>query len=99
MPKIKEEEKKEKKVAVFCASEQKETQHVLDIDGNGEILLTCSGCERFLKLPSSTTAESLKAFIESHKASNEGQITKASLDAKKEELMASLDEITDEESS
>ena len=38
-----ETEKKVKTILVFCAEEQKETEHTLDIAGNGEIVLTCKG--------------------------------------------------------
>lgn len=75
----------------FCANEQADTAHVLDIDGNGEVVLTCA-CGRFIKLPRTTTPESLKAYVEAHKAANEGQITVESIEAHKAELLAGLQE-------
>lgn len=93
----------EKTILVFCAREQKATAHTLDIDGNGEIILTCTAnvgteeksesCGRFIKLPKDTTSAELKTYIAAHQTANEGHITQESLDAKKAELMAGLDEI------
>lgn len=79
----------DKKVVMFCANEQAETDHTLDIDGNGEIVLTC-GCGRFIKLPATTDAAGLKAYIDAHKTANEGQISVASMDAKKAALLDAL---------
>lgn len=76
-------------VVLFCANEQAETPHVLDIDGMGEILLTC-GCGRCIKLPADTDAAGIKAYAEAHKLGNEGQISVASIEAKKAELLAAL---------
>lgn len=84
------DEKKVKSVVVFCAKEQKETAHVLDIDGNGEIVLTCE-CGSFIKLPRGTDAEGLKAYVATHKAANEGQISVEALEAEKEKLFAGLE--------
>ncbi len=78
-----------KTILVFCAHEQKETEHTLDIDGAGEIVLTC-GCGRFLKFPKGTTAEDLKGLLEKHKASNAGQISVEAMEAQKAELLAEL---------
>ena len=79
----------EKKVVVFCANEQADTEHTLDMDGNGEVVLTCA-CGRFIKLPADTTPESFKAYIAAHKEANMGQISQESIDAKKAELLDSL---------
>lgn len=79
-----------KKVVMFCAAEQTDTDHTLEIDGNGEIVLTCD-CGRFVKLPRDTTPDQLKAYIEAHKAANEGQISVASIEAKRAELLGAFD--------
>lgn len=96
MPKSKEkpvkvEAKKEKTVEMFCANDQVETAHILDIDGNGEILITCSVCGRFTKLPEGTDAKGVKEYIESHKESNIGQRSVESIEKKKAEILESLD--------
>lgn len=83
------EKKEVKTVVVFCAREQKETAHVLDIDGNGEIVLTCE-CGSFIKLPRGTDAKGLKEYIASHKVSNEGQISQESIEADKKKLLDEL---------
>lgn len=75
---------------VFNAGLQRETEHTVDIDGSGEIVLTCTETGAFLKLPAGTDAAGLKAYVEAHKASNEGQVTQESLDAKKAELLKGL---------
>lgn len=79
----------EKTITVFCANEQADTEHVLDVDGAGEIVLTCA-CGRFLKLPAGTDSAGLKAYIAAHKTANEGQVSAAALEAKKAELIAAL---------
>ena len=73
----------------FCANDQAETPHTVDVDGAGEIILTCA-CGRFVKLPAGTDAAGVKAYAETHKAANEGQISQESLEAKKAELLKGL---------
>lgn len=89
-----------KTILVFCANEQKETDHKIDIDGNGEVVLTCIAnvgteeepieCGRFLKFPKGTNAATLKESLAKHKAGNEGQITVESQEAAKDELIKGL---------
>jgi hypothetical protein len=76
-------------IVMFCANDQVETTQALTIDGNGEIVLTCP-CGRFTKLPAGTDAAGLAAYIAAHKEENDGQISVASLDAKKADLIAGL---------
>lgn len=78
-----------KTIQVFCANEQAETEHTLDITGTGEIVLTCA-CERFLKLPKGSTADDIKAFIEAHKQANQGQVTVEAIEAEKDKLLNEL---------
>lgn len=80
-----------KPISVFCANEQIDTDHALDINSNGEITLTCK-CGRFLKLPGNTDGPGFKAFIAAHKAANMGQISLDAIEAKKAELLNALDE-------
>lgn len=82
-----------KKVVMFDASLQKDCDHTIDIDGSGEIVLTSVESGRFVKLPADTDSASLAAFIESHKAANEGQLTVEALDAKKAELIEGLQQV------
>lgn len=84
-------EPEKKTILVFCAEEQADTDHVLDIDGVGEIVLTCD-CGRFLKFPAGTTSEDLKAYIAKHRASNQGQVSVAAIEAYKADLLAGLEE-------
>lgn len=87
---------------VFCAAEQKETNHRIDITDNGEIMLTCinnlgtedvpSLCGRFLKFPKGTDIETLKAKLEEHKTVNSGQVTVESMEAVKDEIANALAE-------
>lgn len=85
-----QDEKKQKTILVFSAELQKETEHTVDIDGAGEVLLTCTETGRFLKFPRGTSAEELKALLAKHKEANEGQISQASIEADKENLIKDL---------
>lgn len=79
-----------KKVLVFNAELQKETEHTLDIDGNGEIVLTCVENGHFIKFPAGTTADQLKVLLVVHKQQNEGQLSVAAIDAEKQKLIDAL---------
>ena len=81
----------EKTILVFNAHLQKETPHKLDVDGNGEVVLTCVETGRFLKFPKGTTSETLKALIATHKEVNTGHITVESIEKQKEDLLAGLE--------
>lgn len=74
---------------VFCANEQADTEHTLDIDQNNEIVLTCA-CGRFLKFPAGTSADVMSGLLEKHKEANEGQVSVASIDEQKAELVNGL---------
>lgn len=87
---------KETKILVFNAGLQKETEHVLDIDGAGEIVLTCTETGRVLKFPKGTTGAELKVLLAEHKAVNEGDITVEAIEEQKAKLIEDLD--LDEES-
>lgn len=86
-----------KTIKVFCAREQQETDHILDIDGNGEIILTCTSdpdasgiCGRFLKYPKETDIGTLKTHLENHKKANEGQVSLEESERHKKELIDGL---------
>lgn len=79
-----------KTILMFDASLQRDVPHTIDIDGNGEIVITSVESGRFIKLPKETDAAGLRAYIETHKAANEGQVSQESLDAKKAELLDAL---------
>lgn len=78
-----------KTILAFCANEQSETEHGLDVDGAGEVVLTCA-CGRFLKYPKGTDAAALKDLLAAHKEANGGQISQASIDEAKEKLLNEL---------
>lgn len=94
-----------KTIKVFCADQQAETDHTIDINGSGEIILSCVAntgtekepveCGRSLKFPKGTDAKGLKKALATHKAHNEGQISVASIEAEKAKLIAEL--VPDEE--
>jgi hypothetical protein len=77
-------------ILVFNADLQRESPHTLTIDGNGEVILTCTENGRFLKFPKGTTADELRALLTEHKNANEGQISVASIEAAQEELISAL---------
>jgi hypothetical protein len=78
-----------KTLSFFCANEQDDTDHTVDIDHNGEVVLSC-GCGRFIKLPADTTPESLQAYVVAHREANMGQVTQEEVDSKKAELLNAL---------
>lgn len=90
-----------KTISVFCAAQQKETEHSFDIDANGELVLTCTlnigteeapqACGRFIKYPKGTTADDLKSHLVAHKEANMGQVSAEALEAEKQAI---LDEMT-----
>ena len=80
----------EKTVLLFDETLQKEVPHTLDIDANGEVVLTSTKSGHSVKLPRGTDGDALKAFIKTHKEQNAGKITVAALEKQKEELLASL---------
>lgn len=84
------EETKPQTILVFCAECQKEVPHTIDIDGNGEIVLTSEVTGKFLKFPKGTTGAELKVLLEKHKEDNQGQISVAKLEAHKAQLLADL---------
>lgn len=77
----------QKTILVYSVELQKETEHTLKIDSNGEIVLTCLETGRFLKFPKGTTADELKEKIAAHKTANEGQISMAVLEAEEKALL------------
>lgn len=78
------------KIIAFSAELQRDTEHTVDIDGNGEVIVTCTETGRFLKFPAGTTGAELKDLLAKHKADNSGQITQASIDERKAELIKDL---------
>ncbi len=80
-----------KTILAFCANEQKHTNHALDIDGAGEIVLTCE-CGRFIKFPKGTTPEELKKLLEDHTVANVGQISMEAIEAEKAKLLEAFGE-------
>ncbi len=89
-----------KTIKVFCSVQQAETDQTLDVDGNGEVVLTCTAnvgteeepvaCGRFIKYPKGTTAETLKAGIAEHKFVNEGQLSVDEIEKEKTELIDAI---------
>jgi hypothetical protein len=80
----------EKKVVAFDATLQKDVDHAVDIDGNGEVVLTSVESGHFIKFSGVATAADLEAKLAAHKAANLGQVTLASIEARKAEILAGL---------
>ncbi len=78
-----------KTILVFCANEQKETTHQVDIDANGEIVVSCE-CGRFLKFPRGTSAKELKEHLTRHQEHNTGQVSQEALDAERTKFLNDL---------
>jgi hypothetical protein len=89
-----------KTIKSFCAVEQKVTEHTLDIDGIGEVILTCTSnvgtdkepkiCGHFIKFPKDLKPEQLKELIAKHQFVNEGQMPIEHIEKKKNELIDAL---------
>jgi hypothetical protein len=79
---------------IFCANEQKTTEHKADYL-NGEFVFTCK-CGRFLKLPGDITKAQLVKALEKHEEVNQGQVTQESVDKEKEAKLKLLDADEDE---
>ncbi len=73
---------------IFCANCQSEQPHALSADQNGEILATCSVCERVLKFPAGINKTDFRAKIVAQKEVNQGQISQESIEANLAELSA-----------
>lgn len=73
----------------FCTIEQKDTEHEVTIDANGDYVLTCP-CGSFFKLPGTNDKKANDAALESHKAENEGKITLAALEKINEEKLKNI---------
>lgn len=96
-----------KTIDIFCANEQAETPHQIEIDGVGEVILTCLSevivgkdteekdvlrpCGRFLKFPKGTNGKDLKEYIATHKNVNEGQVSVESIEKAKQKLIDELE--------
>lgn len=76
-------------ITYFCANEQAETQQTVDIDGNGEVVLTCE-CGRFLKMPHGTTGAELRAYETKHVEANEKQLSIQKLEDDKAALIEDI---------
>lgn len=75
---------------LFCADSQEVVNHTLEVDANGEVILT-SPTGRVIKLPAGTTATQLKEFAAKHKAANEGQLSVEKLEQQTNALFDELD--------
>ena len=60
---------------VFCAKCQQDTTHTGAVDPNGEIVLTCTVCGGFIKLPSGLSRDEMEAILVDHKDANKGQVS------------------------
>lgn len=71
-----------KTITIYCAKCQAETAHSGSVDFNGEIVLTCTSCEGFVKLPAGMSTDEYKTLLAEHKEVNEGQVSlQTSIDA------------------
>lgn len=85
---------KEKTVTAFDAELQKDTPHTMDVDGNGEVVLTSTESGHFIKFPRGTSAEQIREYLAVHKGVNEGQVTEKSIEEEKAKIIEALtDEI------
>ena len=60
---------------IHCAGCRLDTEQVMSLDKNREIVATCPTCGRQLKFPMVAGPTELDALIAAHKASSAGQVT------------------------
>lgn len=70
-------------IQVFDAELQQEAAHTVDIDQNGEIVLTSVETGRFLKFPAGTSPAELEVLLGKHKEENTGQLSMAVIEEEK----------------
>ncbi len=70
---------------IFCANEQKVTEHSVDYV-NGEFIFTCN-CKRFIKLPGDLKKDEIADALKKHQEANKDQVSQAELDKEKEEKL------------
>lgn len=75
----------------FCANCQADTIHQMEVDQNGEIVLTCD-CGRFQKLPAGMTKTEMKDELSHRKETAEGQVSLEESYRAAEEIADSADE-------
>jgi len=78
---------------IFCANEQKETEHNLEVDSNGEIVATCD-CGRFIKLPAGVTATEAETIIIKHKEANTLSEEQANIEKNRQASQVTIDALT-----
>lgn len=83
---------------IFCAKCQEVTSHSAVVDPNGEYIFYCTNvidgveCDRFLKLPATTTKEDFKSQLAVHEESNVGQVSIEAQEKALAEMMAEDEE-------
>lgn len=66
---------KQKTIEIFCANCQEDTAHTGAVDLNGELVFTCTVCDRFIKVPAGMSAADIKKHFEAHREANVGQVS------------------------
>lgn len=72
---------------IFCAICQDDTEHAGKVDGNGELVFTCSVCKGFIKLPVGMTAKEVEEHLVKHKEANMGQVSVEASESVLKEVM------------
>lgn len=81
---------------IFCAKEQKVTEHKASLSTDGEFVFTCQseGCGRFIKFPSTTT--DLNEAIAKHEEANTGQVSLEDQEKKLDDFLKQADAVVEE---
>ena len=65
----------------FCANCQEDTEHMVTVDANSELVFTCD-CGRFFKInPEGMSKEDVQAALDAHKDANMGQVLTEQVEA------------------
>ncbi|MBA2706143.1 MAG: hypothetical protein H0U60_20095 [Blastocatellia bacterium] len=83
---------------IFDAFTQKDAEHKLTVDHNGEIVATAKS-GHFLKFPAGSTEKQIRSYVEKHGEANTGQVSAEEhnkLIDKSKKMIESLSDTTDE---
>lgn len=86
-----------KNILMFDASIQKVCEHTVEVDGNGEYVITSTETGRFTKLAADTNVDELNTYLHEHNSVNTDQLSVAELEVKAVDMVDALQEIAPDE--
>ena len=77
---------------IFNVALQEVTDWTVDVDGSGEVILTCTADGHFVKFPADATVEDIKAWVADHNKTAPTLVTQKALDEKKATILKGFSE-------